>query len=41
VGDKLKKMLKIKNDRFGFYQLPLEDPVEEEDKDNDATKETQ
>ena len=41
MGDKLKKMLKIKNDRFGFYQLPLEDPVEEEDKDNDATKDTQ
>jgi hypothetical protein len=29
VGDKLKKMLKIKNERFGFYQLPLEDPKEE------------
>ena len=29
VGAKLKKMLKIQNDRFGFYQLPLEDPREE------------
>ena len=29
VGAKLKKMLKIQNDRFGFYQLPLEDPQEE------------
>ena len=23
VGDKLKKLLKIKDERFGFYQLPL------------------
>ena len=29
VGAKLKKMLKIQNDRYGFYQLPLEDPREE------------
>ena len=29
VGDKLKKMLKIKNERFGFYRLPLEEPKEE------------
>jgi alpha-tubulin suppressor-like RCC1 family protein len=29
VGEKLQKMLKIKNERFGFYPLPLEDPKEE------------
>lgn len=29
VGAKLKKMLKIQNERFGFYQLPLQDPKEE------------
>lgn len=31
VGEKLQKMLKIKNNRFGFYKLPLEDPKEEEE----------
>jgi cell fate (sporulation/competence/biofilm development) regulator YmcA (YheA/YmcA/DUF963 family) len=23
IGDKLKKILKIKDDRFGFYKLPI------------------
>lgn len=31
VGEKLKRMLKIKIERFGFYELPLEDPREEQE----------
>jgi hypothetical protein len=41
VGEKLKKLLKIKNERFGFYPMPMEDPVEnvEEEAKADANQE--
>lgn len=42
VGDKLKKLFKIDDERFGFYQLPLhEQEPEEEGADGEEAKSNQ
>jgi len=39
IGEKLKKLLRVKNERFGFYPLPMEDPKEEGEGEEEAKAE--
>jgi len=41
VGDKLKKLFKIDDERFGFYQLPLHEQEPEEGADGEEAKSNQ